>query len=114
MKNILEICIMVALAGCSQSVTRPAPVVPESIEFDPATCRLYCDLHTMLGCDGDVDSPGLDGERGTEDDIPCEETCSRIIQDSVFVSSLTCMEHAGTCGGIETCLYDGDLYRGPK
>ena len=70
---------------------------------DPADCVAACNNMEDLDCDGWQGSPGEDEEFGTEDDVPCDEVCKMIAEESSGEMFPGCVAAADSCEAVDAC-----------
>lgn len=66
-----SVLVAVLLLACTEPPLKPPPVPPPPTEGD--ACARACQRLEQLGCPEAEPEAGLDGKKGTADDVPCLE-----------------------------------------
>jgi len=96
--------LLLLLCGC--------PLTPElpKLHKPAATCSNACANLTARRCIGFMGAPGDDDTFGTDDDVPCADTCEDYMDSLPNPQSakleLGCLSASESCGDVETCFED--------
>lgn len=105
----LVILFGAALSPCVHPTPEPAPPAPRP-RPDAGVCGAACDNTRDLGCPYWDGSPGYDGKRGTEDDVPCVTVCEDLEAASKEMPAVSlhpqCVSRAKSCQEVDAC-FDG-------